>query len=64
VANGNAGPDFIVVDDGDTRDTANGGGGNDVCIGDTLAELNCEDESVGGASAAPAVSQPGPAASQ
>ena len=57
MANGNASPDFIVVDDGDTLDTANGGGGNDVCIGDTLAELNCEDESVGGASDAPAVSQ-------
>jgi Ca2+-binding RTX toxin-like protein len=54
VANGNAGRDFIVVDDGDTLDTANGGGGNDTCIGDTLAELNCENESVG---EAPAVSQ-------
>ena len=54
VANGNAGADFIVVDDGDTLDTANGGGGNDTCIGDTLAELNCENESVG---EAPAVSQ-------
>ncbi len=48
VANGNAGGDFINVDDGDTRDTANGGAGTDVCVGDTLAELNCEQESVGG----------------
>jgi hypothetical protein len=60
VANGNAGGDFINVDDGDTQDTANGGGGNDFCVGDTLAELNCENESVGAASAAPAVSQLGP----
>jgi hypothetical protein len=48
VANGNAGGDFINVDDGDNLDTANGGAGNDVCVGDTLAELNCEQESVGG----------------
>jgi Ca2+-binding RTX toxin-like protein len=48
VARGNAGGDFINVNDGDTLDTANGGDGNDTCIGDTLAELNCENESVGG----------------
>ena len=47
VANGNSGDDFIVVDDGDTLDTANGGNGDDTCIGDSMAELNCEDESVG-----------------
>jgi Ca2+-binding RTX toxin-like protein len=47
VAKGNAGSDFINVDDGDTRDTATGGDGNDFCVGDTLAELNCENESVG-----------------
>jgi hypothetical protein len=46
-AKGNAGDDFISVDDGDTLDTATGGKGNDVCVGDTLAELNCEDESIG-----------------
>jgi hypothetical protein len=63
VANGNAGRDLINVDDGDTLDTANGGGGNDFCIGDTLGELNCENESVGGA-VAPAASQLGPAVSQ
>jgi hypothetical protein len=64
VANGNAAGDFIVVDDGDTLDTANGGGGTDTCIGDTLAELNCENESVGGVSAATTVNQLGPAVSQ
>jgi hypothetical protein len=64
VANGNGGGDFIVVDDGDTLDTANGGNGIDTCIGDTLAELNCENESVGGASAATTVNQLGPAVSQ
>jgi Ca2+-binding RTX toxin-like protein len=48
VANSNAGHDQIHVDDGDNRDTANGGNGVDSCVGDTLAELNCEDESVGG----------------
>ena len=47
VANGNAGGDFINVADGDNLDTANGGNGNDVCVGDTLTELNCEQESVG-----------------
>ena len=47
VANGNAGGDFINVDDGDNLDTANGGNGEDTCVGDTLAELNCEHESVG-----------------
>ena len=57
VANGNAGPDFIVVDDGDTLDTANGGGGIDECVGDSLAELNCEEESVGGSNPGPALSQ-------
>jgi hypothetical protein len=46
-AKGNAGDDFISVDDGDTLDTATGGKGNDVCVGDALAELNCEDESIG-----------------
>ena len=64
VANGNGGGDFIVVDDGDTLDTANGGNGEDTCVGDTLAELNCEHESVGGASAATTVNQLGPAVSQ
>jgi Ca2+-binding RTX toxin-like protein len=66
VARGNAGPDFIVVTDGDNRDTAIGGDGNDTCFGDTLAELNCENETVGppmfGAGAA--VSQLGPPVSQ
>jgi RTX calcium-binding nonapeptide repeat (4 copies) len=57
VANGNAGNDFIVVDDGDNRDTANGGAGTDTCVGDTLTELNCENESVGGPNPGPAVSQ-------
>ena len=32
VANGNRGPDFINTDDGDGRDTANGGSGNDECV--------------------------------
>jgi hypothetical protein len=56
VANGNGGGDFINVDDGDTLDTANGGNGNDVCVGDTLTELNCEQESVG-SNASPALIQ-------
>jgi Ca2+-binding RTX toxin-like protein len=46
LAKGNAGNDQIHVDDGDTRDTANGGNGVDTCFGDRLAELNCEDEIV------------------
>jgi hypothetical protein len=50
-ANGNAGDDFINVDDGDNLDTARGGRGDDVCVGDTLAELNCDEESVGGPAA-------------
>jgi Ca2+-binding RTX toxin-like protein len=44
VANGNTGPDFIVVDDGDGLDTANGGPGDDTCFGDPNDTLNCETE--------------------
>jgi Ca2+-binding RTX toxin-like protein len=45
VARGNQGPDFIRVDDGDGRDTANGGIGNDTCFSDPNDELiSCERE--------------------
>jgi hypothetical protein len=67
VAKGNAGGDGIVVTDGDTLDTATGGDGEDTCFGDTLAELNCEHETVGpppSAAAATTVNQLGPAVSQ
>jgi hypothetical protein len=67
VANGNGGGDFIVVTDGDTLDTANGGKGEDTCFGDTLDDLNCEHETVGpppSAVAATTVNQLGPAVSQ
>jgi hypothetical protein len=47
-ANGNAGNDLINVTDGDGLDTANGGKGVDTCHGDTVAELNCENEFAGG----------------
>jgi hypothetical protein len=46
VAKGNRGSDFINVQDGDELDTARGGYGDDVCVGDTRAELNCETELV------------------
>jgi hypothetical protein len=45
VARGNRGADRIRVDDGDGRDTANGGRGDDVCFGDPGDELDCETES-------------------
>ena len=43
-ANGNAGNDFINTDDGDGRDTANGGRGNDdECVIDANDDTNsCE----------------------
>jgi Ca2+-binding RTX toxin-like protein len=45
VAKGNKGPDFIRVDDGDGRDTANGGLGNDTCFSDPNDTLiSCETE--------------------
>jgi hypothetical protein len=47
VAKGGGGGDFISTFDGDELDTAIGGAGNDTCVGDTLAELDCENESVG-----------------
>jgi hypothetical protein len=43
VANGNAGRDFIRVEDGDDLDTANGGKGIDACSGDVGDELNCDE---------------------
>ena len=47
VVYGNAGNDGIQVDDGDGRDTAIGGNGdNDVCIGDPGDQLVCEQEAV------------------
>jgi len=63
VAKGNAGNDFINVNDGDELDSAIGGDGTDTCIGDALAELNCENKSMG-AAAATTVNQLGPAVSQ
>ena len=42
-AKGNQGDDFINVDDGDTRDKANGGPGVDECVADPGEEVkNCE----------------------
>ena len=44
VAYGNKGPDLIDVTDGDGRDTAKGGNGEDKCFGDPNDQLNCEHE--------------------
>jgi hypothetical protein len=45
VVYGNRGNDDIRVDDGDARDTVNGGNGSDDrCLGDPGDELNCEVE--------------------
>ena len=41
--NGNRGADFINVADGDNRDSANGGRGNDTCVADPGDDVkNCE----------------------
>ena len=37
--NGGAGNDVIHVDDGDTKDKANGGSGRDYCYVDSLNEV-------------------------
>jgi Ca2+-binding RTX toxin-like protein len=42
--NGNRGADTITVVDGDTFDTAQGGKGDDDCIGDAGDELDCDTE--------------------
>ena len=44
VVKGNRGSDTIYVDDGDNRDTAIGGKGVDVCVGDPGDQLDCETE--------------------
>jgi Ca2+-binding RTX toxin-like protein len=44
VTYGNSGDDSINLQDGDGRDTANGGNGNDGCEGDPGDVLNCEFE--------------------
>jgi Ca2+-binding RTX toxin-like protein len=44
VAYGNAGHDSIDVDDGDGKDTAKGGNGDDICYGDPHDEfIGCEE---------------------
>jgi hypothetical protein len=40
--NGNRGADEIDVADGDNLDTANGGKGDDICVGDAGDELDCD----------------------
>jgi Ca2+-binding RTX toxin-like protein len=44
VSKGNAGNDYINVDDGDGRDTANGGNGEDTCVIDAndTPPISCE----------------------
>ena len=42
VVYGNKGGDYIDVADGDDRDTAIGGAGNDECVGEPGDELKCE----------------------
>ena len=45
-AKGNRNDDWIYVDDGDYRDTANGGKGEDHCYGDTQTPPNPSDKFV------------------